>query len=76
MAMKSLSRFLAGVGRVSESVLPQVNRQPPKDQTKAQLFALSKWDLNDMATDPPSSSTVACKLQIRRSLANFPRSCS
>ncbi|RVG86582.1 hypothetical protein CN221_30215 [Sinorhizobium meliloti] len=29
-----------------------------------------------MATDPTSSSTVACKLQIRRSLANFPRSSS
>ncbi|RMI15949.1 hypothetical protein DA102_028335 [Sinorhizobium meliloti] len=29
-----------------------------------------------IATDQTSSSTVACKLQIRRSLSNFPRSSS
>ncbi len=50
-----LSRPTVGVGKVSGSILAQVNEAPavPKkgtcptdDQAKTQLFALSKWDLN------------------------------
>ncbi|MEY9722152.1 hypothetical protein ABIA22_004706 [Sinorhizobium fredii] len=50
-----LGRPTIGMGNISESILPQVNipravpekgMWPTDDLAKAQLFALSKWDLN------------------------------
>lgn len=51
-----LGRPTVGMGNISQSILPQVNMAravpekgtwPTDDQAKTQLFALSKWDLNE-----------------------------
>ena len=78
-----LGRPTVGMGNISESILPQVNiaravpekgTWPTDDQAKAQLFALSKWDLNKHGNESNvivnrciriADKQIACELSAR-----------